>query len=202
MSKESIQKEKKPLLQTHQPDAETTGKKSKRLFTHQLRSGKQDMITRPSGGFISTYQPLGKNPIGYIQKYGTEKEIDELVKKIEARRAKLPKVIYLICDKCGDRLKLPFGDRDVRAPKIDYCFRCNRDMFKEGGKMRPMTAREAKKFDKDENEKWKQINERMFKAELFHLNQERQKNGRDPLTEEQFRERKKREWQAQFGAKK
>jgi len=168
--------------------------KSKKIFSHNLPKREQDMTPRPSGGFISTSKPVGMTPDAYIGKYATEEEKAELIKKIEERRAKLPKFVYLICPKCGHRNKLPYGDRDIRDPRPDYCLRCNPQLYTDGAIQREMTKKEIAQFEKDEKATYEKNVGRATKAAFFARNQKRQEQGLKPLTMAQFKEEERRHY--------
>jgi hypothetical protein len=166
----------------------------KKLFTHKLPQPEKDDSVRPGSGRVSTDRPRGLSIDQYIAKYATAEEKGELEKRIRERRAKLPKFIYRICQKCGYREKLLFGDEDIR-PHDRYCFDCNRDRHLDGGIMREMTAKEIKKYEEDIAAHEKRESERFFKAAFFARNQGRQENGLDPLTEEEFKEEQRQNFQ-------
>ena len=167
------------------------------LTTSKLPSRQVEDRVVPGGqGFIQTSRPAGMTPDAYICKYATEEEKHELVRAIEARRAKLPKFIYFVCPKCGWKSKQLFADRDVRKSDIpEYCLKCNYARFKDGGVMREMTKKEALNFEKEFAEKERKEEDRLFKAGLFNENQRRQAEGLASLTEEQYRKKLKDEWQ-------
>lgn len=129
----------------------------------------------------------------YVLKYGTRAELGELEAKIRARRAKLPKFVYEVCDGCGRKWKSLFGDRDLEPAGVKRpCIRCNIQRFEGGGFMREMDKKEAAAFDREEAEKWKKGMEKTFRASLFNRNMERQQRGLEPLSPEQFREAEKK----------
>ena len=168
-------------------------KKLKTILSHKLPKREQAEAVEARGGFI-TGRPARMTVDSYIAKYGTEEEKAELAKRIEERRAKLPKFIYLICMNCGRKEKHPYGDRDIYDPSPEFCFFCNPRRYVDGGKFREMKKAEATKFDADEEAKRKAANERTLRAGFFKRNQERGQAGLAPLTLEQFKEERKREY--------
>jgi len=173
-----------------------TEKKQKLLQTQGILEGKKpgEPTPRPSGGFIQTGKPKGMESVNYIGKYGTPEEISELVKKIEARRAKLPEFVYLVCPKCGRRDKFPYGDRDIRPATPDYCLTCNPAYLEKTNEMREMTKKEIEQYEKDAEAALKKQIERATKSALYARNQKRQEAGLEPLTMEQFREEEERNY--------
>ena len=166
------------------------------LTTSKLPSRQVEDRVVPSQGFIQTARPTAMTKDAYIAKYATEGEKDELVRAIEARRAKLPKFIYFVCQKCSWKSKMLFGDRDVRKSDIpEYCLKCNSARFKDGGIMREMTKKEAQNFEKELAEKEAREESRLFKAGLFNRNQERQRQGLPTLSEKEYRAEMKAEWE-------
>lgn len=165
------------------------------LTTSKLPKREVDGRVNAGGGFIQIGRPALMTKDAYIAKYGTEAEKNELVRRIEVRRAKLPKFIYKICDKCGWKSKLPFGDSDVRKKeRPDYCLKCNSQGFVDGAIMREMTKKEAADFEKDIAEKEARGLERAFKAGLFTRNQSRQAEGLPPLSDDEYREEQRKEY--------
>ena len=178
-----------------------SGLKLKQLFSNKLPRHEQDTTRRPSAGFVKIGQPAFKTTAeAYIAKYANAEEraeLSALVSKIEARRAKLPKFYYSICEKCGRRTKFPFGDRDVIDPGVDYCLRCNSQRFTDGSKMREMTKAEAVQYDVDVAAWEKRASEKLMKSNLFGINQKRQEEGLSPLTLAEYQAREKRLWREQ-----
>ena len=173
--------------------------KLKQVFSKDVPRKEQDTTVKPSGGFIQIGQPkAGTTVEGYVARYANAEERQELaalVSKITARRALLPKFYYSICEKCGRRIKSPYGDRDLEPDRIYYCLGCNFQRHIDGGKMREMSAVEAKKYDADEAARSKRFSEQAAKSNLFGINQKRQEEGLSPLTMEQYRANEKREWE-------
>ena len=156
----------------------------------------RDPARRPSGGLISTARPLNQTVETYIRKYANKEELADLnalITRIEVRRSLLPKFYYLICEKCGYKIKTPFGDRDLEPDRVDHCPGCNSQRFIGGGKMREMSTAEAVQYDADVAARSKRFSEQATKAGLFSVNTERQKQGLEALTLEQYRANEKRE---------
>ena len=166
------------------------------LTTSKLPKREVEDRVVPSQGFIQTARPAAMSKEAYIAKYATEAEKDELIGVISRRRAKLPKFIYFVCQKCSWKSKMLFGDRDVRKSDIpDYCLKCNPMRFKDGGVMREMTKKEVQAYEKELAEKKAREENQLFKAGLFNRNQERQRQGLPTLSEKEYRAEMKAEWE-------
>lgn len=166
------------------------------LTTSKLPKREVEDRVVPGQGFLQTSRPAAMSKSDFIAKFASEAEKDELIGKIEARRAKLPKFIYFVCQKCGWQAKMLFGDRDIRRSDIpEYCFRCNSARFKDGGIMREMTKKEVQAYEKELAEKEAREENQLFKARLFNRNQERQRQGLPTLSEKEYRAEMKAEWE-------
>jgi hypothetical protein len=156
----------------------------------------QDMTVRPGGGFIQlaglAAKPSGMSKAEYIEKYGTETEISELVSKIEMRRSKLPRFTFWLCEKCRYRVKLPYDDRYLEKDNLHYCLACNSMRYIDGSTMRLMTKKEIAQFEVDEEESFKKAVEKTDRSNLYAANESRQRQGLEPLTMEQFKREENR----------
>ena len=169
-------------------------KEAKQIFSNKLPLREVAPAVQPRDVFISTGRSGKMTQDAYISKFGTQEEKAELARRIEQRRAKLPKFVYLICMNCGRKEKHPYGDRDIYDPSPEFCFFCNPRRYVDGGKFREMKKAEATKFDADEEAKRKAANARTVQAAFFMRNQERGQAGLLPLTLEQFKEERKKEY--------
>jgi len=77
--------------------------------------------------------------------WASDKELHGLAEKIRAARAALPKFWYGVCKKCGWRVDFNGPDSHEEST----CLMCNSQNFKNGGRLREMTAAEVEKFEKD-----------------------------------------------------
>ncbi|MBU1173645.1 MAG: hypothetical protein KKD44_29090 [Proteobacteria bacterium] len=170
------------------------------IKTTDLRKRKKDDRLRPGGGFIATGRPRGLTGTQYIEKYGLPEEIEEFASLIAARRNKLPRFSYWLCESCGWKAKLLYDDRDFEPDLKKYCLRCNPHLYIDGSFMRPMTKKEAAQYEKDTVEDFKKGVDRMQKAAFYTENENRQKQGFEPLTRAEWDERRRQAWQAQKAA--
>jgi len=149
--------EKQRILQTsgqEREKAEPTPKRSQFLSTNQVKDGKLNLTDKE-----------------YVLRYATDEDCAAVRAAIEKRLAKTPKHTYWICKnpKCGHREEL---GPDTKEPVV--CFRCNKFGYKDHeGWMRPMSAKEAKQFEKDETANFKRaVERRRAEAEKFRPIQE------------------------------
>lgn len=166
----------------------------KRLLQTVSRSREIDGRTEGSGGVaVAIGKPVGMSDAEYIGKYGTQEEIAGLRRLIEERRGRLPKWLYKKCTNCAWKCKMPFGDLDIRkAEGPDYCPSCNVSHFVNGGQLKAMTQAEIKKYEQDENAAWGRTEERYLRNCLLTTNEQRAREGRLPLTFDEFRAMKRR----------
>ena len=169
-------------------------KKLKTILSHKLPKREQAEASEARGGFIKTGRPATMPIDSYLAKYATAEEKAELVKRIEERRAKLPKFVYRICDSCGYKNKTQFGDRDIYDPSPEYCFGCNLRRYTDGAVLREMTKKEAREYEAKEDAREIAAKERTLRAGFFKRNQEREAAGLLPLTLGQFKEERKKEY--------
>jgi hypothetical protein len=168
--------------------------------TSDLPRREEDDKLRPGGGIVMTGRPPRMSPIQYIGKYGTQEEVAEIVRKIEARRAKLPPFTYWVCQSCGWKSKGPYDDRDFEPDVKKYCLRCNSRLYVDGGIMRQMSKKEAAQYEKDVAEDFKKGVERTKRAAFYAENENRQKQGLEPLTRQEWDENRRRGWQLERSA--
>jgi len=79
--------------------------------------------------------------------YGSDKELIHLAEKIKERRDKLPKKTFWVCKnpKCGFRAEFNGPD----SHEGSTCLMCNSQGFKDGGRLREMSAGEVKQLEAD-----------------------------------------------------
>jgi len=158
----------------------------------QIKRTKDDSISRPSGGFLSTHAPH-LSDAAFLSQNARPDELAALRKAVEARQAKEPAFSYFICENpaCGWRMKTKYDPEDRRR----FCLRCNFDAFLElKGWMRRMTKEEVAKYEADVKADFERAVERGRQAAFNLENESRAKHGFALLSREEFDEMQKRNW--------
>ena len=164
------------------PEApETAPRPTRAIFSHKLA----EQARNP-----------GLKDAAIIEQFGTAAELHELAENIRDRRAKLPPYRYVKCNNpaCGRKVRVPY---DSPVNGTTGCLVCNFGGFREIGFMIEMSAKEAAQYDKDYDDAFRKWAEQMEKATLHLTNEKLKANGQEPITLEQLRAGREREWAEQ-----
>jgi len=118
----------------------------------------------------------------------SEKTIKSLKAEIEKKIKARPQFSFWKCTnkRCQWKGRLKWD------AKPGACLFCNWMQYKDGGQLVKMSKKEAEQFVKDEQERFRLANERAQKAAFYRRNEQRKKEGLDPIAyDEYLKEQKK-----------